>query len=90
MQIGMLWYNADPKTTLDVKIQEAAEYYTAKYGRSPDSCYVNPGALLEKSSMSGKITVHPLRSVMPNHLWIGVESLVVKKEDAHIDAGWKE
>jgi hypothetical protein len=78
MNTGMLWFDNDPKTTLDVKIQKAAEFYRHKYGRVPDLCMVNPGNL-EKSpqqveaAQSSKILIRPLRSIMPGHLWIGVD-----------------
>jgi hypothetical protein len=78
MNTGMMWFDNDPKTSLDVKIQQAADYYRHKYGRTPDLCLVNPG-MLEKtqsqadSRQAGKILVRPLRSVLPGHLWIGVD-----------------
>ena len=78
MHTGMLWFDNDPKTTLDLKISQAADYYHHKYGRNPDMCMVNP-AMLEKAAaeksaqQSGKIMIRPLRSVLPGHLWIGVD-----------------
>ena len=78
MNTGMLWFDNDPKTTLEVKVQQAADYYRHKYGRTPDLCMVNPG-FLEKiqaqvdAPQSGKIRIRPLRSIMPGHLWIGVD-----------------
>lgn len=77
MNTGMMWFDNDPKTSLDVKIQKAADYYRQKYGRTPDICLVNPG-MLDKTQpesdarQAGKITIRPLRSVLPGHLWIGV------------------
>ena len=73
MNIGMLWFDNDPKTTLNIKIAQAAEHYRAKYGRFPDLCLVNPSMLKEPQMETGKILVRPLRSILPNHLWIGVE-----------------
>lgn len=78
MNTGMLWFDNDPKTALDVKIQQAAEYYRHKYGRMPDLCLVNPGNLDKaipepESRQTGKILIRPLRSILPGHLWIGVD-----------------
>ena len=78
MNTGMMWFDNDPKTTLDVKIQQAADYYRQKYGRTPDMCLVNPGVLDKAGSgdprlTAGKILIRPFRSVLPGHLWIGVE-----------------
>lgn len=77
MNTGMMWFDNDPKTSLDVKIQKAADYYRQKYGRTPDICLVNPGMLDNtkpeaNSRQTGKITIRPLRSVLPGHLWIGI------------------
>jgi hypothetical protein len=73
MNIGMMWFDNDPKTDLTEKISRAAEYYRSKYGRNPDVCLVNP-AVYDKSKMqTGKILVRPLRTVLPGHLWIGVD-----------------
>jgi len=77
MNTGMMWFDNDPKTPLDVKIQKAADYYRKKYGRTPDLCLVNPGMLdttkpETDSRQAGKILIRPLRSVLPGHLWIGV------------------
>ena len=38
MDIGMLWYDNDPKADLASKITRAAEYYHKKYGQLPDLC----------------------------------------------------
>lgn len=78
MNTGMMWFDNDPKTPLDVKVLKAADYYRHKYGRIPDLCLVNPG-IFEKSpalvggAQCGKILIRPLRSIMPGHLWIGVD-----------------
>jgi hypothetical protein len=78
MNTGMLWFDNDPKTSLDVKVQQAAEYYQHKYGRKPDLCLVNPKSLQKSEPqaeplLSGHILIQPLRSVLPGHLWIGVD-----------------
>ncbi len=78
MNVGMLWFDNDPKTTLTAKIHQAAEHYRTKYGRMPDLCLVNPSMLSKPSpelveGQDGKITIRPLRSILPNHLWIGVD-----------------
>jgi hypothetical protein len=74
----MMWFDNDPKTTLEAKIQQAADYYRQKYGRTPDLCLVNPG-MLDKACpdpdarQAGKILIRPFRSVLPGHLWIGID-----------------
>jgi len=78
MNIGMMWFDNDPKTALAAKVSRAAEYYRAKYGRIPDICLVNPSMLAPKDAepfqgQAGKIAVRAFRSILPGHLWIGVE-----------------
>ena len=73
MNTGMLWFDNDPNTPLVGKIKKAADYYQKKYGRTPDMCMVNPIMLSEAQAPVDKIEVRPLRTVLPGHLWIGVE-----------------
>jgi len=73
MNVGMLWFDNDPKTTLNQKVTLAAEYYLSKYGRSPDTCLVNPGMLPENTIQAGRIQVRAMKTVLPGHLWIGVD-----------------
>ncbi len=75
MHTGMLWFDDDPRTTLSVKIQKAMEYYSKKFGRTPDLCLVNPSMLEngQKQFELGKLIIRPYQPVMPGHLWIGVE-----------------
>jgi hypothetical protein len=42
MKIGMLWFDNDPKAELKVKIERAASYYSKKYGRTPNLCFIHP------------------------------------------------
>jgi hypothetical protein len=45
MNIGMLWFDNDPKANLDTKIERAALYYAKKYGKHPTLCFVHPSML---------------------------------------------
>ncbi len=73
MNIGMLWFDNDPKTALAVKIERAAAYYRKKYGRAPNLCLIHPTALEKEKPKTGKVTVRSYHPVLPGHLWIGVE-----------------
>jgi len=78
MNVGMLWFDNDPKTALTAKVARAADYYRRKYGRVPDLCLVHPSMLAESSSARsdgqvGKIVVRSNRFILPGHLWIGAE-----------------
>jgi len=78
MYTGMLWFDNDPRTTLTIKIQKAADYYKKKYGRLPDLCLVHPSMLGENQSEplqdhGRQITIRSYKPVLPGHLWIGTE-----------------
>ena len=73
MNTGMLWFDNDPKTALDAKIEKAVEYYRHKYGRKPNLCLIHPAALEKEAPKKAKITIRPYRPVLPGHLWISVE-----------------
>ncbi len=72
----MLWFSENKKLTLSEKVIEAAEYYKNKYGKDANICYANPGdlALHEgKQARVGGLLVKPMKVIMPNHFWLGVE-----------------
>jgi hypothetical protein len=78
MKTGLLWFDADPETTLEDKVVQAATKYHDKFGHWPNVCYIHP--VSERSEMrvfahdSVQITVRPLATVLKNHYWLGVES----------------
>lgn len=83
MDIGMLWFDNDPKTEISVKIQRAAAYYHKKYGVNPNLCFVHPSMIRngslkaqDETLKSGDVEVRTSRSVLPNHFWIGVNGSV--------------
>lgn len=71
MDIGMLWYDNDPKKTLRNKVIQAADYYRQKYGRVPNCCFVN-AASVEDLDL-GVLQLRTSRHILPGHLWIGIE-----------------
>jgi len=78
MKVGMLWFDDDKKTALTAKVARAADYYRQKYGLNPDLCLVHPSMLNpagagRKEEQAGKVALRPNRSILPGHLWIGVE-----------------
>jgi hypothetical protein len=78
MNVGMLWFDNDPRTALTAKVARAADYYRQKYGLIPDLCRVHPSMLGQAhpdlvEGPVGKVAVRPNRLIQPNHLWIGKE-----------------
>lgn len=75
MDIGMLWFD-DSARPLEDKVQRAVDYYAQKYGRTPTLCLVNPAALNGSEGVFAGVQIRAARSVMPHHLWIGVDEQV--------------
>lgn len=85
MNVGMLWFDNDPRTALEGKVARAADYYRNKYGRTPTLCFVHPSMLPTPAApvetgpetarlVADGVEVRSNRSVMPNHFWIGVNA----------------
>ena len=73
MNIGMLWFDNDSKTTLEAKVGRAVSYYQGKYGKAPTLCFVNPSMIPVDVTQAAGIELRATRSVMPNHFWLGVK-----------------
>jgi hypothetical protein len=86
MNVGMLWFDNDPRTALTAKVARAADYYRKKYGLVADMCLVHPSMLSENranlvegqagkdsGTVAGTVFVRPNRAIQPGHLWIGTE-----------------
>lgn len=91
MNIGMLWFDNDPKTEVSAKIARAATYYRDKYGKTPNLCFVHPsmlgvtpgsapGANGNGSLKGGAIEVRTSPTIRPNHFWIGVDGTIKPSE----------
>lgn len=79
MNIGMLWYDDNPKVDLLNKIERAANYYQEKYGKHPTLCLVHPTMLTNAGQTDiGKddtrLEVRTAPFVRPNHFWIGLKN----------------
>jgi hypothetical protein len=72
MNIGMLWFDNDPKADLNAKIERAVQYYQNKYGQAPNLCYVHPTMVKNGSSKYDNVEIKTNKSVLPNHLWLGI------------------
>ena len=75
MDIGMLWFDNDPKLDLPGKVAKAAAYYHQKYGEEPTLCFVHPSMLAEPKVKAGTVAVCSNSTVQPNHFWIGVQQI---------------
>jgi len=84
MNTGMLWwFDARTDRTMNEKVIEAALYFRRKYGKAPTLCLVHPqdlaGTQLSEKGVEApeqiKVTVRPWSSVLPSHMWIGVDDM---------------
>ena len=82
METGILWYDGDPKRALSEKIEQAAEYYRKKRGVWPNTCFVNPGTMVDKSIELIGIKIVMAHDVLLDHFWIGVASRARKEKQA--------
>lgn len=79
MQVGLLWFDSDPGRDVASKAKDAARRYRAKFGVSPDTCYVNCKILdaetIVRFEDGGEATLRlsPARNVLAHHFWVGVE-----------------
>jgi len=92
MEVGLLWYDSDPKRALEDKIGPAVERYREKYGRWPNTCYVHPQIVGDQAGQESGLACRLHRpeavirvvsapNVLLHHFWLG-ESVgqVAKKE----------
>jgi len=75
MNVGMLWFDNDPKTALSAKVERAAAYYRNKYGNSPTICFVHPSMLAVTSTMATGQNPPPVQTAaISNNLPVGEPS----------------
>lgn len=70
LKIGMLWYDADSKSSIEKKVERAVKYYKQKYNTEPNKCYVKS---IKEPIMVGDVSVQAMKTILPNHFWIGIE-----------------
>jgi hypothetical protein len=76
MNIGMLWFDEDPSLSLLSRVERAATYYQAKYGRQPNTCVLHPKTLGEIDPKSlPLVKVMTSVTVLPEHFWMGLEDM---------------
>lgn len=79
---GCMYFNNNPRKSLEEKVVEAAVYYRNKYHLEPDTCMVHPQYELKPSLIVNGITVKPCQEILPNNFWIGQEQSEKKTVEA--------
>ncbi|MBN1877947.1 MAG: hypothetical protein JXA33_27245 [Anaerolineae bacterium] len=72
MDIGLLWYDSGA-SDLSRKLAQAAARYKARFGESPNVCYVNPAQLPEGERQVDGIRVRTSQRILRHHFWLGQE-----------------
>jgi len=76
MDVGLLWFDNNPKRELVEKVARAADHYRNKYGHMPNVCFVHPDMLKgngrRKVLQAGEVEVRAGRAILPDHFWLGV------------------
>jgi hypothetical protein len=79
MDFGLLWYDGDPRRPLEEKIERAARRYREKFGRRPNTCFVHPQLVHERSGKKKHVADPPATirvvsapTVLLHHFWVGV------------------
>jgi len=84
MNIFMLWFDNDPKASLQEKILKAVEYYRRKYDRHPEVCLISQASANENPGLQSvkfenqEIAVRVWRGTLSHHFWVGVEDVMVE------------
>jgi hypothetical protein len=69
-KIGLLWYDGS-NLPLSTKIRGAITYYQEKYGTTPTLIMVHPKTAMDDDC--NQFSIKTSKSVLKNHLWIGME-----------------
>ncbi len=74
MKQGLLWFDNEPKRSLQEKIARATERYVQKFGQQPNICYVNPQTLAghDSEKVLAPIRIVAAPNILLHHFWVGV------------------
>ena len=70
MQVGLLWFDKDPRIPFVQKVLEAAERYHEKFGAEANTCYVHPSLLPAGVTVPG-FELRTRATILPHHFWVG-------------------
>lgn len=73
-----VWYDDNPKKTVNAKIDEAVLRYKQKFGKAPSICKLNEKMQGEDVNLSENqvagVKVQPAKNIPQNYFWIGNEA----------------
>ena len=86
MDVGMLWYDNDPKRTLRERVIGGIEAYYAKFQEWPNMCYVSAKQWSQEMEFDltyrgAEVSVITAPNVLIGHFWIGQAEVKVAQLD---------
>jgi hypothetical protein len=81
MKVGWMWFDNDPGRSIEEKIQGAVQRYRTKFGRFPNTCYINQRSITSDGFRCGKVKVVAARNILPHHFWLGMSSIPPSKKE---------
>jgi hypothetical protein len=72
MNNGMLWYDNQTDKPIEVRVQQAVDYFTTKYGHPPFCCFVHPEMLDKPLQLTDTVKVIPNGHILKNHIWLEI------------------
>lgn len=73
VKLGWMWFDNDPKTSLEEKLGQASERYRQKFGQKPRLCYVNGSALADPQLAVGVLQMRGAGNVSPGYFLFVVD-----------------
>jgi len=70
MKRGMLWYDNLEGKPFNERIENAVNYFSQKYGKKPEQCYVHPEMIDGQNESGLSIKVIADEKILRNHIWI--------------------
>jgi hypothetical protein len=85
MKVGWMWFDNDPGRSIEEKIQRAVQGYRTKFGRFPNTCYVNQRAVAGDGFCCGKVKVVAAPNILRQHFWLGVSDAPPRGSRGSVD-----
>jgi hypothetical protein len=73
VRLGWLWFDNDPKTSMEEKLAVASQRYRRKFGAAPKTCYVSHDALSPASVVVDQLRIRSAANVLPGHFLFVVD-----------------
>ena len=82
VRVGWLWFDNDPKTSIEEKLAVASRRFRRKFGTAPKTCYVSQQALASSPLAIGHLRIRSAANVLPGHFLCVVDDEVAQQNGA--------